>query len=171
MKTVVVRVVLFLFKVLRPPLRIAYAALFSWWLSPAFRRIGQKRSLEEIKNSAPFLFNIYGARAISDPRPEANDPRLSCIYIATSSLVFKFSEWHNEYFDVRVAPVFAPMDSYNVIDALRIADPSGRSTLPQEIEGWHQFARVLEPRFHFLEAAFNQENFQETKHEMQSRNA
>jgi hypothetical protein len=154
--------------VLEPAFRLVYKAFFSWWLSPALHRSALNSWADDIKSGAPFLFRDHQARVIPDPRPEANDSSMGCVYIGTKNLVFKFSEWHHENHYAWVAPAFAPTDLYHVIDALRVADPEGRSTLPRDIENWYDLARILEPRFRLLETAFNEENFENTKRKIQS---
>ncbi len=167
-KKAVVQIAVFSLGVLEPAVRLAYKVFFSWWLRPALHRRALNSRADDIKWAAPFLFRDHQARVIPDPRPEANDPSMGCVYIGTKSLVFKFSEWHHEHYYAWVAPIFAPTDLYHVIDALRVADPEGQATLSRDIENWYDLGRLLEPRFHLLEAAFNQENFENTKRKIQS---
>jgi hypothetical protein len=60
-------------------------------------------------------------------------------------------------------PPFAPNDSHDLIDALRVVDPVKGTELPSDVNNWHHFARLLEPRFGQRQSAFNQENFADTK--------
>ena len=88
---------------------------------------------------------------------------MASVCIATKNLVFEFSRWHNENYAVRVSPTFAPKDSYDLIDALHVVEPAGPMILPQSLDSWRFFARLLEARLPPLETAFNQENFADTK--------
>jgi hypothetical protein len=58
-----------------------------------------KRSFaRDIRAAAPFLFDQYRGKIAEFPRPEAHDPNQSYVCIATSSLIFEFSEWRGEKF-------------------------------------------------------------------------
>lgn len=121
-----------------------------------------KRSFaRDIRAAAPFLFDQYRGKIAEFPRPEAHDPNQSYVCIATSSLIFEFSEWRGENLAVRVSPGFSPRDSCDLLETLRAIDPK-ETGLPY-LMSWHQFARLLEPRFPALENAFRRENFAATK--------
>jgi hypothetical protein len=47
-----------------------YGAFFSWWLNPALDRRAEKSFADEIKQAAPFLFDQYEGKVVSEPRPE-----------------------------------------------------------------------------------------------------
>ncbi len=139
--------------------RTAYKILFSWWLTPLLDRHYQKAFADEIKQAAPFLFLQYEGRVIPAPRPEMLHPAMSHVTISASQLVFQFSRWRSESYGVRVSPSFAPNDSYDLIDALRAADPSAQISGGPPAENWSYFAQLLQPRFILLQAAFSQQNF------------
>ena len=111
----------------------------------------------------PFLFDGYGARVTSAPRPEPIDTSTDIVFIATRNLIFEFSCWRRENYAVRGSPNFAPTDSYELVDALRVADPTAKVQSFPTVESWHRISRLLEPRFSLLEAAFHRDNFQDTK--------
>ena len=52
------------------------------------------------------------------------------ICIGARNLIFKFGRWRSENYEVRVSPSFAPTDSYEIVDALRVADPAESATVP-----------------------------------------
>jgi hypothetical protein len=170
-KTLAGQVTTFLLQSLRPPLRliaialeIAYKLLFSWWSNSLLDYRAKKSFVEDIKQAAPFLFAEYGGKVVPEPRPEANDSRIGCICIVSRNLFFRFSQdWRTENNNVRVSPSFAPNDSYDLMDALRVVDPAAESVLPTGAASWNHFARLLEPRIHLLETAFTQNNFSDTK--------
>jgi hypothetical protein len=68
-----------------------------------------------------------------------------------------------EVYRVRVSPTFAPNDSYDLMDALSVADPARIAELPPEIDNWHHFARLLEPGFEQMQKDFNPDNFTDSK--------
>jgi len=144
-------------------LRLLYRLLFSWWLNPLFDRWIQKAFADEIRKAMPFLFDRYEGRVVPDPRPEANDPNMGYVCIGTQNLIFKFARWRRENYEVRVSPSFAPTDSYELVDALRVVDSAANAQSFPEADGWQLFSRLLEPRFRFLEVAFSKDNFQKTK--------
>jgi hypothetical protein len=164
------RIVLFLLEVFRPilfvlgfVLRLLYRLLFSWWLNPLFDRWVQKAFADEIRQAMPFLFDRYQGRVIPDPRPEANDPQMDYVCVGTQNLIFKFARWRRENYEVRVSPSFAPTDSYELADALRVADSAANAQAFPEVNSWRHFSRLLEPRFRSLEVVFSKDNFQRTK--------
>jgi hypothetical protein len=81
------------------------------------------------------------------------------ICIGARNLIFKFGRWRSENYEVRVSPSFAPTDSYEIVDALRVADPAANAQPFPEVASWKLLSRFLEPRFHPLETAFHQDNF------------
>jgi len=111
----------------------------------------------------PFLFDRYDGRVVADPRPEANDPQMDYVCIGTQNLTFKFARWRRENYEARVSPSFAPTDSYELTDALYVADTESTAKAFPEAESWQHFSRLLEPRFKLLELAFSKDKFQETK--------
>ncbi len=144
-------------------LKILYRLFVSWWLNPALDRGARESFAKEIRLAFPFLFTKYEGKLGPCPRPETQSPEMDYICIATTTLVFEFSRWHNENYEIRVSPVFAPKDSYDLIDALNVVETAGRPILAPTIDNWPSFARLLEPRFLPLETAFSSENFAETK--------
>jgi hypothetical protein len=144
-------------------IKTLYKLFFAWWLNPALNYWAQKSFANEIKQAFPFLFAQYKAKVVPSPRPGAQSPEMAYICIATVDLVFEFTRWRDENYAVTVSPTFAPKDSYELIDALRVVDLTGQTTDSPHVNGWSLFARLLEPRFPMLEAAFNQENFADTK--------
>lgn len=146
--------------------RIIWKVVFSWWVNPLLDRWMQKNFANEVKEAMPFLFDQFAGRVIPDPRPEANDPGRSYLTIATSNLVLKFSRWRSEDYEIRISPLFAPTDSHDFIDSLEAAGFTQDSPLTPAAESWYHFGKVLEPRFHVLEQAFKEKNFQATKEEL-----
>ena len=126
-------------------------------------RRSQKSFADEIKQATPFLFDQYEGKVVSDPRPEAHDRGVSGVCITSGNLFLRFSQWRTESYDVRVSPTFSPNDSHDLIDALRVVDPVKGTELPSDVNNWHHFARLLEPRFGQMQSAFNQENFADAK--------
>ena len=126
----------------------------------------EKRFVAEIREAAPFLFELLGAKVVAAPRPEPEGSQIELICIATENLIFQFSRWHREDYKVRVSPVFSPNNSYDLIDALQVADPTDQSIVRPKIDHWPLFARLLEPRFHLLERAFNRDNFADTERKL-----
>jgi hypothetical protein len=124
-------------------------------------RWSQRACARDIRAAAPFLFEQYCGKIAPAPRPAAHDPNQRYVCMATSSLIFEFSNWRGENLDVRVSPILAPRDSYDLLETLRASDPG--DTGPRWFLSWQQFARFLEPRFLALENAFKQENFTATK--------
>jgi hypothetical protein len=164
------RIVVFLLVVFRPLLRllgsalkIIYKIFFSWWLNPALDRWARESFAKEIRLAFPFLFTEYEGKLVPSPRPEVQSPEMEYICIATTNLVFEFSRWHNENYEIRVSPAFAPKDSYDLIDALNAVETAGKPILAPTIDNWPSFARLLEPRFLPLETAFSSESFAKTK--------
>ena len=164
------KIILFLVDAFRPilfvvgfVLRLVYRLLFSWWLNPRFDRWIERGFAEEIRQAMPFLFDRYGGKVVADPRPEANDPHMDYVCIGTQNLIFEFARWRSENYEVRVSPSFAPTDSYELTNALYVADAESTSKAYPEAESWQHFSRLLEPRFTLLELAFSKDNFQETK--------
>lgn len=169
-KTLTGRILLFLLVVLGPLLRlvgfflkILYKVFFSWWLTTAFDRRVQAAFANEIRQAFPFLFDQYEGKVVPAPRPEAHVREMTYVCIATINLVFEFSRWRNENYEVRVSPTFAPKDSYDLIDSLRVVEQAGQTMLAPSVDSWRSFAGLLEPRFRLLEAAFNREEFAKTK--------
>jgi len=172
-KTFAGRILLFLLVALGPLLRlvgfvlkILYKVFLSWWLNPAFDRWVQETFASEIRQALPFLFTQYEGKVVPAPRPEAHVSEMTYVCIATTNLVFEFSRWRNEDYAVRVSPTFAPKDSYDLIDALRVVEPAGQTILSPSVDSWRSFARLLEPRFRLLETAFNREEFTNTKQKL-----
>lgn len=99
--------------------RLFYRVGFSWWLNPLFDRWIQNGFAEELKQTIPFLFGLYGygCKVVEDPKPEANDESMDYIWMASRSLIFKFSRWRRENYGIQVAPTFAPTEFYEVVDA------------------------------------------------------
>lgn len=164
------RAAVFLLVVCRPillligfVLRLVYRLFFSWWLNPALDHWNRKAFADEVRQAMPFLFDQYKARVVPDPRPEANDPHMDYVCIRARNLIFKFGRWRSENYEVRVSPSFAPTDSYEIVDALRVADPAANAQPFPEVASWKLLSRILEPSFHLLETAFHQDNFQDTK--------
>jgi hypothetical protein len=119
---------------------------------------------DEIKQAAPFLFAPqYGGKVISDPRPRTRDRSVRSLCIASGNLFLRFSQWRMESYSVRVSATLTPNDSYDLRDALCIVDPAANTELPPEIDGWHHFARLLEPKFEQMQRSFNPENFTDSK--------
>ena len=77
---------------------------------------------------------------VSDPRPEANDPHMDYVCVGTRNLIFKFARWRRENYEVRVSPSLAPTDSYELVDALRVADSAANA---QAVPRSGQLATVL----------------------------
>jgi hypothetical protein len=164
------RIVIFLLVAFGPVLRLVelvlkalYRVLFSSWLNPAFDHWSRESFANEIKQDFPFLFAQYEGKIVPSPRPAMQSPGTAYVCIAAMNLLFEFSRWRNENYAIRVSPVFAPKDSYELVDALRVVELGGLTTLSPSVENWPFFARFLEPRFPPLATAFNQENFADTK--------
>lgn len=171
--TVAGRIVMFLLVVFGPLLRlvgfvlkILYKLFFSWWLNPWLDRWARESFANEIRQAFPFLFAQYEGKVVPSPRPEMQSPAVAHVCIAAMNLVFEFSRWHSENYEVRVSPTFAPRDSYDLIDALRVVEPAGQTVLPPSLDSWRFFAKLLEPRLPALETAFNPENFADTKQKL-----
>ena len=174
-KTVLARILIFLIEVFGPILRLVgfivqaiYGAFFFWWLNPALDRRAEKSFADEIKQAAPFLFAQYDGKVISEPRPETRGSSDRSVCIASGNLFLRFSQWRTENYNVRVSPTFAPNDSYDLVDALRVVDPARATEVPPDINNWHHFARLLEPRFEKMQGSFNQENFADSKRKFAS---
>ena len=164
------KVLRFLLEVFRPillvvgfVLRLFYRLSFSWWLNPLFDRSIQNAFADEIRQAMPFLFDRYKGRVVSDPRPEANEPYMDYACVGTQDLIFKFARWRGEKYEVRVSPSFAPTDSYELADALCVADSAANAQAFREADRWQLFSQLLEPRFSSLELAFSKDNIQNTK--------
>lgn len=143
-------------------LKVLYRVFFSWWLNPALDVWTQKSFANEIHEAFPFLFEQYHATVVRPPRP-AQSSGIGCIFIAATNLIFEFTRWRDENCAINVSPTFAPKNSYDLIDALRVVDPEGLEILSPSRNGWTGFRRLLEPRFELLRLAFNQENFGNTE--------
>jgi hypothetical protein len=100
---------------------------------------------------------------VPNPQPQPRDPGVGEVCVVSGNLFLRFSQWRSESYDVRVSPTFAPNDSYNLLDALYVVDPARGTDLPSDLRNWHHFARLVEPRFEQMQAAFNPENFVDTK--------
>ncbi|MDQ1405534.1 MAG: hypothetical protein QOG55_1163 [Acidobacteriaceae bacterium] len=165
-RTVLARILIFIIEAFGPILRLLgfivqaiYGAFFSWWLNPALDRRAEK----SIKQAAPFLFDQYEGKVVSEPRTETRGSSDHSVCIASGNLFLRFSQWRTENYNVRVSPTFAPNDSYDLVDALRVGDPARATEVPPDINNWHHFARLLEPRFEQMQRSFNQENFADSK--------
>ena len=88
--------------------------------------------------------------------------------VASTCLILKFRRWHRENYGVEVAPTFAPTEFYDVLDALRLLDPTANTKLPMLDVSWRFWGQLLEPRFQLLERAFGMEHFQDTKDRLAS---
>lgn len=142
-------------------LKILYKAFFSWWLNPALDHWSQKSFVNEIRRAFPFLFSKYQAKSVPNPRPGVQSPCIS-----TTNVVFEFTRWRDENYAISVSPTFAPRDSCDLIDALRVVDPREEALPSPSANSWTVFVRVLEPRCPLLEVAFKQENFPSTKEKL-----
>lgn len=168
--TVSARVLLFLIEVFRPillpvgfVLRLIYQVLFSWWLNPVFDRWIRNGFAQDIKQAIPYLFDLHGGRVVPDPKPNTNDENMDYLCVASTFLIFKFRRWHRENYGVQIAPTFSPTEFYDVLDALRLADPAANTKLPMLDVSWRFWGQLLEPRFHLLEEVFDAEHFPDTK--------
>jgi hypothetical protein len=164
------RVLLFLIEVLRPVLlpigfvlRLAYQLFFSWWVNPIFDHWIRSGFADDIKQAIPSLFAQHGGKVVPDPKPSANDRGMDYLCVASTFLVFKFSRWHRENYAVQVSPRFSPTDFYDLLDAVRFADPTANTNIPLLDGSWRIWGQLLEPRFHLLEQAFRAEEFSNTK--------
>lgn len=164
---------MFLLEVLSPFLwligfifRSIYKLFFSWWLNPTFEGRFRKWFAEDIKQGMPFLFDQYSARVVRDPKPQVNDPNMDYVCLASAGLVFKFARWHRENYTVQVAPTFAPADLCDILDVLRVIDPTANTRDRLLDTSWRQFGKLLEPRFQLLAQAFDTEHFAETKRQI-----
>jgi hypothetical protein len=144
-------------------LTLIWRVFFSWWLGSLLDHYFDKKFVAEIRQAAPFLFELFAAKVIAPPQPEPNGSQIERVGIATEHLIFQFSRWHREDYKVLVSPVFSPNNSYDLIDALQVADPTDHSIARPGIDHWPLFARLLEPRFHLLEVAFSKQNFADTE--------
>jgi hypothetical protein len=167
------QVLVFLIEVFWPVLqlfgflfRIIWKVVFSWWANPLFDRWMRNSFASEVRGAMPFLFDQFAGRVVPDPQPKSNDPMRSYLTISTSNLFFKFSRWRSEDYEIKISPLFAPTDSYDFMDALEAAGFNRDSSLSPAAESWYHFGKVLEPRFHVLEQAFKQTNFQATKEKL-----
>jgi hypothetical protein len=167
------QVFLFLLEVLRPLFlllgflfRMLWIVAFSWWANPLLDHWMQSSFASEIRQAMPFLFDQYAGRVVPDPWSAANDPNQSYVAIGSRSVIFKFSKWRSENYEVIVSPVSSPAEFYDLWEALRAADPSGNPVPPPASESWFHFGQVLEPRFQLLEEAFKEENFPMTKEKL-----
>jgi hypothetical protein len=164
------QIVFFLIDVFRPVfyvlaflLPLIWRVFFSWWLGALMDHHFDKLYVAELKQALPFLFDLLGGKVAKCPRPEPQGSQIDRICIATENLIFDFSRWHRENYSVRVSPSFSPRNSYDLVDALRVADPTDQSIARPNVDEWPLFGRLLEPRFHLLETAFNQEHFTATE--------
>jgi hypothetical protein len=114
-------------------LRLIWKIFFSWWLGPLMDHHFDQLFVAEIRQSIPFLFNLFGGKAIPPPQPEPKGSQIERVCVATESLVFQFSRWHREDYKVLVSPAFAPKNSYDLIDALRVAGPTDREIRALEL--------------------------------------
>jgi hypothetical protein len=119
------RVLLFLVEVFRPillligfVLRLIYQVLFSWWLNPTFDNWIRNGFLRDIKEGIPTLFDLHGAKVISDPKPETNDSNMDYLCVASRSLIFKFCRWRRENYEVQLAATHASTEFFDLLDAL-----------------------------------------------------
>ncbi len=163
------QIVFFLIDVFKPVyyvlaflLPLIWKIFFSWWLGPLMNHHLDKLYVVELKQALPFMFDLLGGKVVRCPRPEPKGSQIDRICIATENLIFDFSRWHRENYSVRVSPSFSPKNSYDLVDALRVADPTDLSIARPNVDHWSLFGRLLEPRFHLLEIAFNQEHFAAT---------
>lgn len=157
---------LFLIDVFRPAfhvlaflLPLIWKVLFSWWLGVLLDRYFDKLFVDELRQDLPFLFDLFGWKPVRCSRPEPKGSQMDRICIATENLIFDFSRWHRENCSIRVSPIFSPSNSYDLVDALRAADPGDQTIARPEVDHWPLFGKLLEPRFHLLETAFSRENF------------
>jgi hypothetical protein len=145
--------------------------LFSWWLNPAFDRWVRNGFAQEIKEAIPSLFDVHGARVISDPKPETNDSNMDYVCLASGSLIFKFCRWRSENYGVEVATTFASTEFFDLLDALHFVDPTANTKLATLDTSWRVWGQLLEPRFHLLKQAFKAEHFLDTKARLASHRA
>jgi len=133
---------------------------FFWGVTPRLSR--NESSPVPVANSREARFPPKESTS-SDPRSEANDPHMDYVCIGARNLLFKFGRWRSENYEVRVSPSFARTDSYEIVDALGVADPAANAQPFLEVASWKLLSRFLEPRFHPLETAFHRDNFQDIK--------
>ncbi|MGA2301065.1 MAG: hypothetical protein ABSG77_10290 [Candidatus Acidiferrum sp.] len=164
------QVIFFLIDVFRPVyyilaffLPLIWKVFFSWWLGPLLDHHFDQLFEAEIRQAAPFLFDLFGGKVRQPPQPEPKGSQIERVCIATENIIFQFSRWHREDYKVLVSPAFLPNNSYDLIDALRVADPVDQTISSPKAYSWPLFARLLEPRYHLLEIAFNRDNFVDTE--------
>jgi len=149
-------------------LRLIYQVLFSWWLNPVFDNWIRNGFLRDIKEGIPTLFDLHGARVISDPKPETNDSNMDYLSLASRSLIFKFCRWRRENYEIQVAATFASTEFFDLLDALDLVDPTANTKSPSLDGSWRVWGQLLEPRYQLLEQAFNTEHFLDTKAKLSS---
>lgn len=140
-----------------------YKLFFSWWLNPLLDRWLRNRFAEELRLRIPFLFDLYGARVVRDPRRETNSSAVAYVCIAAGGIILKFRSWRDGAYGIQISPASAPSDFYELLDALKAVDPAVDTKLPALEFSWSAWGKLLEPRFHLLQQAFRQEQFAETK--------
>ena len=170
------QVLVFLFQVFRPVFwiigfvfRMVNPVLFSWWANPLFDRWVRSGFADDIRDAIPTLFDLHGGKVIPDPKPESNNEGMDYVCISTPSLVFKFRRWHRESYGIEVAPMFAPKESFELLDVLNALDAT---TIPDRnlMDGsWRYWGKLLEPRFQLLEQALTSTHFQNTKKKLSTR--
>ena len=152
-----------LFPVYGLAVRLFFGVFLAWWSNPLLDRWTRKDFSEDIKLGIPSLFELHGARVISDPKPQANESEMDYLCFASATLIFKFHRWHNENYGVQIAPTFAPTEFCDLLSAQRMLDGTTNIKEPMLETSWHFWGLLLEPRFHLLEEAFDKEHFPETK--------
>jgi hypothetical protein len=142
----------------------SYKLLASWWLDPLMDGWAVKQFVKEIRDTMPFLFEIYGAALMPSPRPQSDGKSEIVVYLRADCLLFRFAKWHDELLEVRVASSSGPNDTYNLNELLSLLGAKD-----QIVEGDYshssllRYRWLLEPRFTLLAAALSDNNIEQTR--------
>jgi len=140
-----------------------YKLFFSWWLKPFLDQWFRNRFADELRLRIPFLFDLYGAKVVRDPRRETNSSAVGYVCLAAGGIILKFRSWRDEAYGTQISPAFAPSDFCELLDALKAVDPAVDTELAALEFRWGAWGKLLEPRFHLLQHAFSKRQFAETK--------
>jgi hypothetical protein len=150
-------------------LRVVYQVFLSWWVNPLLDRWARNDFARDLQTAIPSLFDLHGGRVVGDPKPAPNEHAMGYVCIATGGLIFKFRQRREESFGVQVSPVFAPGDFCELLDALKVVDPTVDTKIPALDFSWRCWGQLLEPHFYLLEQAFSRQQFAETKEKLYKR--
>jgi hypothetical protein len=126
-------------------------------------RRSENSLVEELRAVMPELFDKHRAVVVRDPAPWMRRQEMGCVCLESGNLIFRFGEWHGEYHQIRVAPKFAPTESFQLLEIVRLVDPLTHINTHLRYVSWREYWEVLAPRFQFLETVLSPIHFQDTK--------